>query len=344
MDGKVVGSELIGQNFTSPGYFHGRPSTVDYAANGSGASNYGPTAPGSWIRFASRVEQGQEREQFIAKCIQCPQIWSLPPLAALTRTSARKAPCSRCRGSAGSGASGVGGKAAGLSDIEPAEFAILGQERVNVLRLNLALDDLAAGGAHCMTEKCRPSPDALLRRLKQKEQKAGGRRECSRSSWALWQGVGKTYQMLEEAQSLKKECVDVVVAFVETHGRLRPRLYGGPGNNPTSPHGAWRHSPGGDGSGCGAGTPSCHRSGGRAGPYQCSRHSSCQAVSGCGRAAGGGNNVYTTLNIQHARASTMSYIRSPGFKYARPCRIEYCRWRTNRGGGPAAGGVAAALE
>lgn len=52
VNGKVIGSELIGQYWTSPGYFHGRPSAaVDpntgkpepYAANNSGASNSGPT-------------------------------------------------------------------------------------------------------------------------------------------------------------------------------------------------------------------------------------------------------------------------------------------------------------
>jgi K+-transporting ATPase ATPase C chain len=57
-DGKVIGSELIGQNFTSDKYFHGRPSAttepdpkdpsktipVPYAADNSGASNLGPTS------------------------------------------------------------------------------------------------------------------------------------------------------------------------------------------------------------------------------------------------------------------------------------------------------------
>jgi K+-transporting ATPase ATPase C chain len=43
--GNVIGSELIGQQFSLPVYFHGRPSAVGYAANSSGASNLGPTNP-----------------------------------------------------------------------------------------------------------------------------------------------------------------------------------------------------------------------------------------------------------------------------------------------------------
>lgn len=43
--GQVVGSSLIAQHVTNPGLFWPRPSAVNYAANGSGGSNLGPTNP-----------------------------------------------------------------------------------------------------------------------------------------------------------------------------------------------------------------------------------------------------------------------------------------------------------
>ncbi len=45
LQGHVVGSELIAQQVTTPGLFHPRPSAVNYAGNGSGGSNLGPTNP-----------------------------------------------------------------------------------------------------------------------------------------------------------------------------------------------------------------------------------------------------------------------------------------------------------
>ncbi|WP_232698801.1 potassium-transporting ATPase subunit KdpC [Brevibacillus daliensis] len=44
-DGTVIGSELIGQKFTEPGYFIGRVSSIEYNAAGSGSNNYAPSNP-----------------------------------------------------------------------------------------------------------------------------------------------------------------------------------------------------------------------------------------------------------------------------------------------------------
>lgn len=55
--GKVVGSELIAQKFTTPRYFWPRPSAVDYNASGAGGSNKSPTSPDLTARAAETVAQ-----------------------------------------------------------------------------------------------------------------------------------------------------------------------------------------------------------------------------------------------------------------------------------------------
>jgi potassium-transporting ATPase KdpC subunit len=55
--GRTVGSELIAQGFTGPGYFHGRPSAINYDGTGSGGSNFGPTNKKLVDAAAARAEQ-----------------------------------------------------------------------------------------------------------------------------------------------------------------------------------------------------------------------------------------------------------------------------------------------
>jgi len=55
-DGKVVGYALIGQSFTNPEYFWGRPSAVGYNAAGSGGSNKGPSNADYLQQVSDRVD------------------------------------------------------------------------------------------------------------------------------------------------------------------------------------------------------------------------------------------------------------------------------------------------
>jgi two-component system, OmpR family, sensor histidine kinase KdpD len=61
----------------------------------------------------------------------------------------------------------------------------------------------------------RPDPDALLRRLAVEERTRGRLKVFFGAS----PGVGKTYAMLEQARAQKAEGTDVVIGWVETHGR-----------------------------------------------------------------------------------------------------------------------------
>ncbi|OXM16809.1 potassium-transporting ATPase subunit KdpC [Paenibacillus herberti] len=55
-EGQLIGSELIGQNFTDPKWFHGRLSSISYTANGSGTPNYAPSNPDLLTRANQSVQ------------------------------------------------------------------------------------------------------------------------------------------------------------------------------------------------------------------------------------------------------------------------------------------------
>ena len=65
--------------------------------------------------------------------------------------------------------------------------------------------------------EARPDPDVLLARVQREEAKA--KRGKLKIFFGATAGVGKTYKMLEEARVLKARGVDVVVGYVEPHGR-----------------------------------------------------------------------------------------------------------------------------
>jgi K+-transporting ATPase ATPase C chain len=146
VNGTVVGSELIGQNFSSPGYFHSRPSAVDYNGSNSGGSNQGPTSAKLMEQVRQRVEKvRQENNLSHNATVPADLVLAsgsgldphISPASALLQVQR----VANVRGLTES-------KVRTLVEehIEPLQFGLFGQERVNVLKLNIALDELARGG------------------------------------------------------------------------------------------------------------------------------------------------------------------------------------------------------
>ncbi len=140
--GQLVGSALIGQNFTKPEYFHPRPSAAGndgYDATASGASNYGPTNQKLYDRVKASAEQFRKEN---------PGFTGLIPADALTASGSGLDPHisaanadAQCARVATARRVDIASVRNVLSSVEEGrDLAFLGEPRVNVLLLNLALD------------------------------------------------------------------------------------------------------------------------------------------------------------------------------------------------------------
>lgn len=143
-NGQVIGSEWIGQNFTKPEYFHPRPSSAGngYDASNSSGSNLGPTAQKLSDALTQRA-QAYRKENGLAADTPLPadsvtaSASGLDPhigkqnamLQASRVASARDLPVERVY-------------ALIEEYTEGATWGLLGEARINVLRINLALDKL----------------------------------------------------------------------------------------------------------------------------------------------------------------------------------------------------------
>jgi K+-transporting ATPase ATPase C chain len=144
LNGNLVGSSLIGQDFKSEKYFHSRPSTGNYNANPSGASNQGMTNKDLQNAIRERKEKLNEFELVENKNYPSDLLFAsgsgldphISPQAAkfqiLRITRARNFSSEQIL------------KLEKLVEqkIEHRDYRILGEERVNVLLLNLALDTI----------------------------------------------------------------------------------------------------------------------------------------------------------------------------------------------------------
>jgi K+-transporting ATPase ATPase C chain len=155
-DGKVIGSALIGQNFASEKYFHGRPSaTTDtdpndatktvpapYNAGNSGGSNLGPTSKALVDRVKGDVEKLAVENPSAAVPVDLVTASAsgldpdITPAAALFQVPR----VAKARGTSED-------KVRQLVEnhVSGRLFGIIGEPHVNVLELNLALDTLSRG-------------------------------------------------------------------------------------------------------------------------------------------------------------------------------------------------------
>lgn len=141
-DGKVIGSELIGQQFTRPEYFHPRPSAAGdgYDASASGGSNLGPTNEKLIERVSVDVQRVQKDNPDLAgRRVPADMVTTsasgLDPDITPANAYAQVTRVARARGvSVGNIRKLVD------TNITKRQLGMLGELRVNVLGLNMALD------------------------------------------------------------------------------------------------------------------------------------------------------------------------------------------------------------
>lgn len=139
VNGKVVGYEKIGQKFTEDKYFWGRPSAVDYNAAGSAGTNKGPSNPDYLQIVKDRIDSflvhnpGVKKEEIPADLVTAsgseldPHISPASAYVQVKRVAAiRNLPEEKVRA---------------LVE-QHIEKTVLGPSVVNVLKLNIALDNL----------------------------------------------------------------------------------------------------------------------------------------------------------------------------------------------------------
>lgn len=142
VNGKVVGYEKIGQNFTDDKYFQGRPSAVEYNAAGSAGTNKGPSNPGYLQIVQDRIDTflahnpGVRKEEIPADIVTASGSGLDPDISpAAAYIQAKRIAAIR-------GLTEDDVKELIEQHIDKPLAGMLGPSKVNVLKLNIALDGL----------------------------------------------------------------------------------------------------------------------------------------------------------------------------------------------------------
>lgn len=140
--GRMVGYANIGQKFTDDKYFWSRPSAVDYNAAGSAGSNKGPSNPDYLKVVQERIDTflahnpGVRKNDIPAELVTASGSGLDPDLS----PAAAEIQVARIAKARGLSEERV--KALVMEHIQGPLFGLLGPEKVNVLRLNVALDSM----------------------------------------------------------------------------------------------------------------------------------------------------------------------------------------------------------
>ncbi|WP_250533699.1 potassium-transporting ATPase subunit KdpC [Caballeronia sp. AZ10_KS36] len=146
LDGKIVGSELIGQQFDAPRYFWGRLSATmpnPYNAGSSGGSNLGPTNPALADAVKARIAALHAADPSNDAAVPVDLVTSsgsgLDPHISPAAAAYQIARVARARG-----LSVAQVNALVVEATSTRTFGVIGEPTVNVLKLNLALDRASA--------------------------------------------------------------------------------------------------------------------------------------------------------------------------------------------------------
>ena len=143
LDGKIIGSSLVGQNFVSEQYFHGRPSAVSYNVDGMAGSNLAISNPDLQKQIKERTVQFAQDNHILEQKVPNDMVTAsgsgidpdISPESAFLQVKRvaqqRHLPEQQVRDLV-------------QQQIQPAQFGVYGQARVNVLQLNLALEQLSS--------------------------------------------------------------------------------------------------------------------------------------------------------------------------------------------------------
>lgn len=144
-NGVPVGSDLIGQNFSADGYFHSRPSVAGsdgYDASASSGSNLGPTSTKLIDTIKERVAAVREKNSLgphamIPSDMVTASASGLDPHISLEAAYMQAQRVAQTRNISVTAVYSIIDK-----HIEGRKWGLFGEQRVNVLRLNLTLDSL----------------------------------------------------------------------------------------------------------------------------------------------------------------------------------------------------------